>query len=72
MGQHALLSPSGADGWMNCAGKLAMEFGKPDKPSDYADEGTAAHLLGAESLIYDTHPSTWVGRKILVGKSNVA
>ena len=57
---------------MTCIGKPAMEFGKPDKPSAYADEGTAAHFLGSESLTFDTHPSTWIGRKILVGTSFVA
>lgn len=69
MAQHALLSPSGADGWMTCTGKVAMEFGKAEKPSAYADEGTAAHFLGGESLIHDTHPATYVGRRIVVGSS---
>lgn len=47
---HALFSASGADGWMNCAPKLAAERGIADTPSRYAAEGTAAHQLASWTL----------------------
>lgn len=43
---HALVSPSGAKKWLNCPGSVWMEKQIEDKPSSYADEGTAAHALG--------------------------
>lgn len=39
---HAQCSPSGADGWMACAG-----WESSPESSKYADEGTDAHTLGA-------------------------
>lgn len=44
---HALLSPSSADRWMLCPGSVLMEQGLPDRESDYAREGTAAHEYAA-------------------------
>jgi hypothetical protein len=35
---------------MSCAGSLAMEAGIPDRGSEFADEGTAAHFLASECL----------------------
>lgn len=40
-----LLSASGAPYWMLCEVKPWREKGKPDNPSKYAEEGTAAHKL---------------------------
>lgn len=63
--KHALLSPSGAAGWMNCPGKLAMEkrvmVGRIEVESPYALEGTAAHALAEHCLQSNTHPSTHIG-----------
>lgn len=67
MAQHAKLSPSGAKKWMTCAGSVAMEDGLPEQNSQYADEGTAAHFLGSESLTNGVHPATYLGRVIEVG-----
>lgn len=47
---HALFSPSSASKWMRCAGSLAMEVGKPNKTSESAEEGTAAHELASWAL----------------------
>lgn len=67
MGQHAILSPSGAHRWMACPGAPAMEQNEPDNGSDYADEGTAAHFLAAECLRHNTDPVHYIKRVIEVG-----
>ena len=69
MSAHALLSPSGAERWMNCPGSLAMEraVGAGDVSSPYADEGTAAHFLASEALLEGKEASYYVGRAVLVG-----
>jgi len=45
--EHAVLSASGAPGYMRCYGKIAMESTQPQSSSTFANEGTAAHGLGA-------------------------
>lgn len=58
---HALLSPSGADGWMNCAGWSSSNTSSP-----YAREGTAAHELGEMCLTNGTDAVAYLGRVIKV------
>lgn len=40
---HALLGASKAPQWINCPPSARLQENIPDKRSDYADEGTAAH-----------------------------
>lgn len=47
---HSKFSASAADRWMVCAGSIQLSKGKPDKTSQYAAEGTAAHTLAAWCL----------------------
>jgi hypothetical protein len=70
MSQHAILSPSGAEKWMNCPGSVAMEKGLPDSANDYSDEGTAAHLLGSTCLEQACNPAAYVGETINVGSTD--
>ena len=67
MAQHALAGPSSHDKWSTCAAALLAEKGLADKGSGYADEGTAAHFLGSESLEHGKHPSEFLGETIYVG-----
>lgn len=49
-GQHALLSPSAAHRWMNCAAAPRLEATVEDKGSTYAEEGALAHAYCAKHL----------------------
>lgn len=65
MTDHAILSASGASGWMRCYGKLAMEKGLPESSSKYADEGTAAHAVAEMCLLQEQDAAAFVGRIIV-------
>lgn len=45
MSSHALLSPSSAHRWLNCPLAPRLEARLPEKPSEYAREGTVAHSV---------------------------
>lgn len=45
MSSHALLSPSSAHRWLNCPLAPRLEAQLPEKPSEYAREGTVAHSV---------------------------
>lgn len=45
MSEHALLSASGAERWVNCPPSARLEETFPDESSGYADDGTLAHSL---------------------------
>ncbi|EJW16974.1 DUF2800 domain-containing protein [Paenibacillus alvei] len=47
---HALLGASGADRWINCPPSARLCESIPDRRSEYADEGTAAHELSELKL----------------------
>lgn len=61
---HALLSPSGAAGWMTCAGKPAMEQGFPDDSNEHSEYGTAAHEVAAMCLTEGKDADAYKGRRI--------
>lgn len=48
--QHALLSASGAERWMNCTPSARLEEQFPDTKSDYAAEGSLAHAIAELKL----------------------
>ncbi|MEY8304873.1 DUF2800 domain-containing protein [Anaerosalibacter bizertensis] len=51
MGEHALLSASGAERWMNCPPSARLEEMIDEKSSIYAKEGTFAHDLAEQKLL---------------------
>ena len=66
--KHALLSPSGFQALMLCPAKPAMERGLPDQSSEYADEGTAAHEVGAKCLEFNKNAAEFIGQTVQVGE----
>ncbi|AOI70860.1 hypothetical protein WI29_34135 [Burkholderia ubonensis] len=65
--EHALLSPSSAHTWIECAASTAAQIGQPDESSEYADEGTAAHELAKWCLNADEDAHQHIGTIIPVG-----
>lgn len=51
--QHALLSASGSERWINCPASPRLEEGLPEETSVYAEEGTLAHELAELILRVD-------------------
>lgn len=58
---HAFSSPSGADGWMTCAG-----WRSSGESSKYANEGTDAHTLGS-LILTDVDDRDWLGQMLPLG-----
>lgn len=65
--KHAVLSPSGAAGWLVCVGKPGMEKGLTEGPKEDRDMGTCAHAVAAMALTENRPASAYIGRRIEVG-----
>lgn len=61
MSNHARLSPSASSRWLKCSGSLTLEELYPNTTNQYAEYGTAAHELAAESFVALTHPNVKMG-----------
>lgn len=59
---HASLGASGAYRWMACPGSVRMSDGVPERTSDYAKEGTAAHELAQACLEQNRDPIEFIDR----------
>lgn len=58
---HASLAPSAAARWMACPGSVVISAGLTEAPSQYANEGTAAHMLAERCLGGGTDADHWLG-----------
>jgi len=58
---HARLSPSSAKRWLMCPGSVPLSEGIPDRTTDYAAEGTAAHELAERCLRNRLDPESFIG-----------
>lgn len=61
---HSQFSASASDRWMVCPGSIQLSKGKPDKVSQYAAEGTAAHTVAAWCLTEHKDAAAYLGRVI--------
>lgn len=68
MSAHSIIGASSSKRWMACPGSVALSAGIPNRSSEYALEGTAAHQL-AESCLADEHDAAYlIGSDIHVQK----
>jgi uncharacterized protein DUF2800 len=65
---HAILAPSGSDRWMTCLGSTLLTKDAPESTSDYAEEGTDYHYLGALCLEEGTDATEYIGHELPSGK----
>ena len=63
---HALLSPSSAHRWINCPGSVGLIKDIPEVMSEYALEGSAAHILAQYCLEDKNDAAKHVGRMYAV------
>lgn len=65
MGEHARLSPSAGDRWMNCPGSVAAEAAEKDEQNKFGAEGTVAHKVFEYSLKYGLEPHDFLGQHFM-------
>jgi hypothetical protein len=63
---HARLSPSDSQRWLNCPGSIEFTKNYPNRSTDAADEGTAAHWVRQMCLDLGFNPYAFIGVKIKV------
>lgn len=64
MGAHARLSPSAAERWLTCPGSVSLDDPEEEDPSEFAAEGTVAHLIRAECLSLGLEPEEMTGHVV--------
>lgn len=64
--EHAILGASGAHRWMSCTASVEHTAAAPDGSSEYADEGTAAHWLGASALEQGRMCADYIGTVLII------
>lgn len=62
--EHSPLGPSAASIWINCTAALKAQEGFPDTESEFAAEGTAAHLLSEWCREENKPADAWLGERI--------
>lgn len=64
--QHSRLGASKAARWMGCPGSVEFAAQFPDPTTQYAVEGTAAHMLAEMSLKNEVNPQQYIGADLSV------
>ena len=67
---HSRIGASSARRWFTCAGSVRMSAGRTGGDTPEAQEGTAAHILGAGCLNRGQDAWEWVGQKITVQRED--
>lgn len=64
---HARLSPSASGRWLSCPASIRLSEYAPvsNKPSKYAEEGTAVHKLIEDSIKNHDYPTNFIGKTVL-------
>lgn len=61
---HSQFAPSKAHRWLECVASIAEERAYPNTSSGYADEGSAAHVLGQRALDHKKDAIFFLGEGI--------
>lgn len=64
--KHSPLGASGASRWMLCPGSVGQSEGIVDEESEFALEGTAAHMLGEDCLIKKKEAWEYIGGMVAI------
>lgn len=71
MTAHSPLGPSSAERWINCPGSVRLTEHLPDTGSEYAAEGSAAHMLTEICRVDGKSAKDWLGKTIPQGAFNI-
>lgn len=72
MSAHARLGPSSAESWMTCPGYPNAVEGLDDLGSEFAAEGTAAHLISDDCLTLGLDAHDFIGSKLRIDERDRA
>jgi len=61
---HSRMGPSAAERWLKCTASVRFTAGMPDRPSQFAAEGTAAHTLSEWAREEGKLCKEFIGREI--------
>lgn len=65
-GEHSPLGPSASERWLVCTASVLATQGLPDRSSEYAIEGTAAHTVSEWARIEGADATEYIGREVEV------
>lgn len=63
-GEHSPLGPSASERWLVCTASVLATMDLPDKTSDYAIEGTAAHTVSEWAREEGINAEEYIGREV--------
>jgi hypothetical protein len=65
-GEHSPLGPSASERWLECTASVLATMDLPDKSSQYAIEGTAAHTVSEWARLERRDAEEYIGREVEV------